>query len=242
MDNSLDFTAVSRALNEWARTNPRGMRTGGGSSGGFDHIQLHTRPDPREPEVQLTLRAQLVDGRPVIVVSHSPTRSDAQRPGRRESVVAFGRVGDDGGAVSGRDPGAVCEACGATGTVGRAARTDASGSVAEMHRFCAACWPEQSARYRARWEEEDRRRRDAFFRDRAPAAGPGPGMWFESATWHGTLELVRQIERTMIAPLPPAADDLAQLAAEIREQASAFEGEMPLEVESFLRRYGPPAG
>ena len=44
----------------------------------------------------------------------------------------------------------------------------------------------------------------------------------------------------MIAPIPPAPDDLTELAAQIREQAPDLEGEMPFEVEAFLRRYGEP--
>jgi hypothetical protein len=35
-------------------------------------------------------------------------------------------------------------------------------------------------------------------------------------------------------------DDLARLAAQIRDQAPELQGEMPLEVEAFLRRYGTP--
>jgi hypothetical protein len=66
-------------------------------------------------------------------------------------------------------------------------------------------------------------------------------MWFESATWHGTLEVVRIIQRTMIAPIPPSPHDLAEMAAQIREYAAEKEGEMPFEVEMFLRLYGEPA-
>ena len=67
-------------------------------------------------------------------------------------------------------------------------------------------------------------------------------MVFEAATWHATLEFVREIEQTMIAPVPPSRGDLAQLAEEIGKNAPEVEGEMPFEVESFLRRYGAPAG
>ena len=244
MHDSLEFADVFRALDAWARNTSHGMRAGGGGSGGFDHIQLHARPDPREPEVQLTFRARLVEGRPVIAVSRSPEPSATQRTAHRSvqdgaSVVALGIREDEELQAHGRDLAAACEACGALGTVGRAVRTDGRGAVAEMHRFCLPCWPEQSARYRARWEEEDRRRSDAFLRGHEPA-GAGLGMWFQAATWHGTLDLVREIERTMIAPVPPAADDLARLATQIRAQGADLEGEMPIEVEMFLQRYGAP--
>jgi len=237
-DDSLDSSDLSRALGEWARSASYGVRMGG-RPGGFDSIQLHTRPDPRAPEVQLTLRAQLVDGRPVIVATRSPTRPAA--PERSSvQVVGFGRLGDAARGPLGRDPDATCEGCGTTGTVGRAVRTGADETIVESHRFCAACWPEQSARYRARWEEEDRLREEAFHRGEAPG-GVGHGTWFEAATWHGTLELVRSIERTMIAPMPPAPADLASLVEEIRAYAPELEGPMPLEVEMFVQRYGAPS-
>jgi hypothetical protein len=63
-----------------------------------------------------------------------------------------------------REPEAVCEACGARGTVARAIRTDASGAAVETHRFCARCWPENAARLRARWDEESRVATDAWMR------------------------------------------------------------------------------
>ena len=55
-----------------------------------------------------------------------------------------------------REPDAQCEACGAQGTVGRAVRFEENDEIREVHRFCRTCWPEQSARYKARWEEESR--------------------------------------------------------------------------------------
>jgi hypothetical protein len=244
MSDALDFPELFRALDEWARAAFHGVRAGGDGGGGFDHIQLHTRPVAPEPERQLTLRACLIAGRPVIAVTRSPEPPERGRlEAREDTVVGLGPgAGEDEGG-GGRDPNAECAGCGVSGTVGWAARTDTSGAVLETHRFCAACWPEQAARYRARWEEEDRRHADALLRGRAPAAaGAGRGMWFEAATWHGTLDLVRQIEQTMVAPVPPAPADLARLAEEIRGRASQIEGEMPWEVEAFLHRYGTPAG
>jgi hypothetical protein len=141
-------------------------------------------------------------------------------------------------ASSAREPGAVCEGCGAVGTIGRAVRTTSTGEPVEVHRFCIACWPEQSARYRARWEEEQRIQTDQFMRGRIVARGAGPGMHFVAATWHATLELVEQVERTMARPLPPSPQQLARLAAEISKNVSQFEGEMPFQIEAFIHRYG----
>jgi hypothetical protein len=95
-----------------------------------------------------------------------------------------------------------CEACGAQGTVGRAFRSDVEGNPTEMHRFCARCWPEESARLRELWED---------------TRSSGTGMGFESATWDHALELVRH--------------------RELRASASEHVGEMPLEIEAFIREH-----
>lgn len=224
--------SLSRALADWAAADARGIRSGGGPGAYCSEIQFHHRPDPRRPEIQVTFRAVMVDGRPQIEVETPDTPPNESRPER--SVVAFrpSSSRDD----LGRDADAACEACGAIGTIGRANRSNASGDIFETHRFCAACWPEQSARYRARWEEEDRLRSDRFMRGLEPPS-PGTGMSFESASWHGTLELVREIQRAMVRLSAPSPTDLAQMAAEIQASAQLYDGEMPFEVEMFVRQH-----
>ncbi len=141
-----------------------------------------------------------------------------------------------------REPSAQCEACGATGTVGRAVRTDADGRMVEVHRFCATCWAEQSARYRARWEEETRVARDAWLSD--PVHIPQPpagGASFESATWHATVAFLHEINRALRPPAPPTAEQLAGIAADIRAHAHEMDGPMPIAVMAFLRLYGDAA-
>ena len=228
--------SLAKAITTWATTFPHGLRSGAGP-GGFSHIQFHTRPEENAPEVQLTLRAAIVDGHAVIQV---PELESSDVAPTRE--VAGGAVQSITTADSGREPEAVCEGCGVTGTVGRAARAAPTGETLEIRRFCASCWPEQSARYRARWDEEDRLWTDQFMRGRVPSRGAGPGMSFISATWHGTLELVEQIERSMIAPIPPSPESLARMAADIERHAPDKEGEMPFAVEAFIRRYGAQPG
>lgn len=152
-----------------------------------------------------------------------------------------------GSGLPAREPEASCEACGARGTVGRAIRTAQDGEPLEVHRFCARCWPEESARYEARWREEDRLATEAWLRSAGTVSPPTRGMTFESATWHMTLDLLTEIMREVrrrergedAAPRP---EDLARLADEIRQQAAEMEGPMPLEVEMFLQRFGAPAG
>lgn len=246
MNDSIEFEDVFRTLHEWARASEHGVSAGSGREG-FHHIRLHFRPDPRGRKVELVFRARLVEGRPVIVVSRSPNPTAALRSDANEtaatatatSVVTFGMAADE--ESLGRDPAAVCEGCGAMGTAGQAARTDATGAVTEMHGFCAACWPEQAARYRARWEEENRLWTEDILRGRA-AAGAGRAMWFQAATWHWVLDAVRQAQRAMseAGMSPSMEDDLARLAAVIRQRAPELEGEMPFEVEAFLQQYGAP--
>src|SRR5207249_2727157 len=118
-------------------------------------------------EVQLTFRPVMVDGHPLIRVEH-PTLNTASAPerardrGSEQAVAVFREVASS----TAREPDARCETCGVIGTVGRASRTDSGGAVFESHRFCGACWPEQMARYRARWSEQDRLRSDQFLRGR----------------------------------------------------------------------------
>ena len=78
---------------------------------------------------------------------------------------------------------------------------------------------------------------------RAPSpkgSGPGRGTSFEAATWHMTFEFVRELEHAMTTRMPPSPADLAMLAAEIERDAANRAGEMPLEVQAFVQRYGAP--
>jgi len=142
-----------------------------------------------------------------------------------------------------REPDARCEACGVLGTVGRAMRTDAAGVPTEIHRFCAPCWPENAARFQARWNEETRLATEAWLR--APDRMPQPlakGAVFESATWHNALAIVREINLALRQSEPPSLDDLAAFAAQLRAAVPELEGPMPFEIESFIRAHGAPAG
>ena len=142
-----------------------------------------------------------------------------------------------------REPDALCDACGARGTIGRAMRTDAQGTPTEIHRFCARCWPERAAQLQARWSEERRLATEAWMR--APESVPQPpamGAAFESASWHEALTFVREVNRTLRSTEPPSAEDLADIAAELRTLAADREGPMPLEIEVFIQAYAAPAG
>jgi hypothetical protein len=143
-----------------------------------------------------------------------------------------------------REPDALCEGCGARGTVGRASRHNDSGVYVEEHRYCADCWPQWSAFYRALWEDRGRRESLAWQDGLRHAAGdapppPGWGMVFASATWHGVMDLVNKLtEKARYHRDPPNAEAFARLAAEIRDQAADKVGPMPLEVRAFLAEFG----
>jgi hypothetical protein len=236
MSEPLDGRSLLRALSAWSRSDPHGVRAGGGGGpGSFDHIQFHSRPDPREPEVQVTLRAELVRGQPAIRVTLSTPLPESERKAHASKRSASHTV-LGGAGLPMREPTALCESCQAVGTVGCAVRTDGTGGVLATHRFCLACWPEQSARYRARWEEEDRQELERFLRSGA-SPDQHRGMAFGAATWHSTLQLVRDIERTMVPPVPPAPAALEQLANEISQSATQLDGPMPFEVEAFVHQY-----
>lgn len=132
-----------------------------------------------------------------------------------------------------------CEACGSAGTVGRAMRTNRHGDPIEIHRFCAACWPEHSAALGARWREASRVASDAWFRNPVGAPAPEGGSAFESATWHLALDLVREVTRaTRGGPLATSAQ-LQELAEELAASASTRVGEMPFEIEMFINTHRP---
>lgn len=142
-----------------------------------------------------------------------------------------------------REPDATCDACGVTGTIGRALRTDSDGQITEHHRFCARCWPEQSARYRARWDEEDRLASETWRRaSHRTAPPPSQGAAFESATWHATLELVRELNGAL-RPMPaPTPAQLAAIAADIQARRDEYEGPIPAAVEDFLQAHHVQSG
>jgi hypothetical protein len=52
---------------------------------------------------------------------------------------------------------------------------------------------------------------------------------------------VREVNRALRGSDPPSRDDLAQIAAELKANASGREGAMPLDVEAFIQSYDAPA-
>jgi hypothetical protein len=141
------------------------------------------------------------------------------------------------------EPPAERESCGRRGTVGVATRTDADGMPLEVHRFCESCWPEQAARLRARWDEETRLLLEGWIRQTPGSRQPpARGAVFESATWHQSLEFVRMINLALKRGDKIDGADLRQIARDIERDALSGErvGQIPLEVEVFMRTHGVP--
>jgi hypothetical protein len=65
-------------------------------------------------------------------------------------------------------------------------------------------------------------------------------MQFVAATWHSAIEMVAHIENSMRPSVPPQQETLARFAADLERQASGLDGEMPVAVETFIRRYSTP--
>src|SRR3954468_8118012 len=89
MNDRLNSRAVMKAINAWAASEARGLRASGGH-GGFSLIQFHTRPDPRAPEVQISLVAAIVDGQAVIQIPEL----DSPRPEDRDTRTTRGDVAE----------------------------------------------------------------------------------------------------------------------------------------------------
>lgn len=106
---------LMRALPAWARTTPHGWRIGGLNGGCYDMIQLHHRPDPLGPEVTVTLRATMLEGRRVIeaVLSAHP----AGLPSTTTPDISLVDLSLAGTGLPARDPAVRCDGCGTIGTV-----------------------------------------------------------------------------------------------------------------------------
>ena len=62
-------------------------------------------------------------------------------------------------------------------------------------------------------------------------------MGFESATWHGALELVRQINWAARLSGSMNEGDLTDIARQLKASEAEHVGEMPLEIEAFIREH-----
>lgn len=228
-----------RALMEWASASPRGVRGGGGDV--FPHIVLHHRPEPGAPETQVRFVATDIDGTPMIRVELVPDEpAGSPAPG---GMTIYLRDLSQAPSESPREPTAACEACGTIGTVGWIAMEPADGGEPERHRYCARCWGPEAAWHQARYDEAQRQARDEWLRSDGQVRHLPVGRFsMHAATWHVILEQVREIERTMHPMVPPAREDLAQLAAAWASAAAELEGPMPVEVAYFIQQYGRAAG
>jgi hypothetical protein len=73
------------------------------------------------------------------------------------------------------------------------------------------------------------------------AKGPSGGTAFESATWHGVLEFLEHVNQALRPRQTLTPEDLAAIAIELKASAATRVGEMPFEIEQFVREHGTPA-
>ena len=145
-----------------------------------------------------------------------------------------------------RDPTAICDRCGARGTVARAVRhTD----PALVLRYCSPCWPAAQEELEARQNEELkhwRETRRASFEMQNHARGasappPPPAAWSSSSR---SLFDARRFLALIALPAKggpaPTSSDLAAIAADIRAKAAEMDGPIPQDIEDFLSSHGPP--
>lgn len=155
------------------------------------------------------------------------------------------------------EPEQVCQACNVTGTVGRVVITSRDATRQEIHRFCIRCWPEECARYEARWKN----RRPNSFQALMDADNEMPadqvalplfeqdpmivGMGFESATWHAAANRLEKftelLQMVRLGRVPSEAElvELAlEMARELETQIDSRVGPIPPEVGEFLLEFG----
>lgn len=77
MQDPVDSIHVVTAMLAWARSERKGLRMAGHSADLFNQLQFHWRPDPSAPESHVTLKAELVDGVPLIRFSTSEPKEIA---------------------------------------------------------------------------------------------------------------------------------------------------------------------
>ena len=140
-----------------------------------------------------------------------------------------------------KDATAPCDACGTTGTVGRAIKCQ--DGVEVFHgRYCADCWLEESARVSARWTEEANLASEELFRSSGPNQPSPPSIRtaLGAATWHSIRDHIRdRVLPSIGAERPPSAEYLATLAGVYRRIAPEIVGRMPFLVEDFIATYAP---
>jgi hypothetical protein len=138
-----------------------------------------------------------------------------------------------------RDSNALCDRCGARGTIARATRhSDPPLTL----RYCGACWPDVSEELESRQHEEHKQWRPAPLEHPGTAGEPAaPTNWsWSSRSWHNTRRFLELIKGPVKGGPPPSAANFAEIAKEIRDTAQEMDGPMPDDVAEFVARYIPP--
>lgn len=156
------------------------------------------------------------------------------------------------------EPEQTCEACGTFGTVGRVVISFRGRTEPELHRFCERCWPEECARYEARWKHRSRNALAELFKSESETASEGTsddnnfdqqpvmvGIGFESATWHAAsdhigkfVELLEMVRGGRIPSETELIEMALEMASEIETNMDSRVGDMPFIVSQFLAEFG----
>lgn len=135
------------------------------------------------------------------------------------------------------EPERTCDACGAVGTVGRVFRRGATDAPINTQRFCLACWPSESERVTAQWEQDQAARLD----EAGHEEGSTESIHQESATWDNAVFLVTGIEAALQSEDSQkesiTKESLAQFAEELATSAPEMVSPMPGVIARFIQQY-----
>jgi hypothetical protein len=187
-----------------------------------DRLGLTPSPEPHRRYLAVRLR-ELAEQYPVPPVK--------ERPPQALVVV----VGDDGSGPPPLDPEGVCVRCHAFGTV---ARVTVQSKPPRISRFCAAWRKEVRSEYMS--HEPPRPPTTAHERIAFKDRSQRPATSAESRSWDDTIDFIRLILAAREDPkqqqtIAPAA--LAEIAAGVSMKADKMDGEMPADVEAFVRQF-----
>ena len=138
-----------------------------------------------------------------------------------------------------REPTTRCDRCGKVGTIARATRHSEPPLVL---RYCGECWPSAQAELEIlQHEEEDRWRHSVQAQSSGETVTDSAPWTTTSRSWHDVLRYLALIRELPTSGQATTSERLASIASEIRAMASEMSGDMPPEVEDFIRRNSPPA-
>ena len=135
-----------------------------------------------------------------------------------------------------RDPDALCDRCGARGTIAQVKRV---GREVTLTRYCTACWPQ----IRAEMTAEQRRKEEEMntswrvgstalpeaLRSRPTWKQREESVTWESRSWSDVREFI-----ALVSKVPINDDQLARMKGELEKLAAEMDDPMPDDIKAFL--------